>query len=269
MGVRGTTSSGSQVRIATADACRHATQEQCILATTVESTDDATLRSMLQEQSYNGEKVECLNYALQIAALEGRLSLAALLVTRGADINFEGGLYETALGAAIFGGHQDMVEWLLQRGAEVDTESPMFCTPLHAAALCGRSGVVLELLKYGADVNRPAGMYKTALQVASLEGNKAVVEVLLIRGADVDIQGGIHGNALAAAAAAVGLHVPSGFPLAEADIDLWLHQNKMFLQTTRFASHSAVILILLEALRIARSKGHSIQPARGGIRLGN
>lgn len=267
MGIRGTTFSYLQSRIATADACRHATQEHCILATIVESTDEATLKSMIQEQGYNGEKLECLNHALQIAALKGYLSLAELLIARGANINFEGGLYETVLGAAIFGGHQDMVEWLLQRGAEVDTESAMFGTPLHAAALCGRLGVVLELLRHGADVNGVAGTYETALQVASLEGNKAVVEVLLMRGADVDIQGGFHGNALKAAAAVVGLDVPSGFPLTEADIDLWLHRNRICLQTTRSKSHAAVILILLEALRVARSQGHSMQSARGGIQV--
>jgi hypothetical protein len=261
MGVRGTTAASVHV-----GACRHGSEEDCSLAIAVERADGTILERMLLEESFSGAKIECLGFALQTAALRNLQLLAGLLVARGADINFEGGTYETALGAAILGGHQEMVEWLLKRGAKIDKETPTLGTPLHAGALCGRPRIVSELINHGADVNQRAGMYETALQVASLEGNPAVVEILLAQGADVGIQGGIHGNALTAAAAVMGLSVPSGFPRTPSDVDSWLDQNTVHLQTTLLVSYSRVILLLLQALRNIRSKCYAVQPACDDIR---
>jgi hypothetical protein len=244
MGVRGTTSAGAHV-----GACRHASEEDCGLAIAAERADGAIIERMLQEESFSGARVECLGFALQAAALRNLPLLAGLLVARGADINFEGGTYETALGAAVLGGHQEMIEWLLQCGAKIDKETPMLGTPLHAAALCGRPGIVSVLINHGADVNQRAGMYETALQVASLEGNSAIVEILLLQGADVGIQGGIHGNALTAAATVMGLCLPPGFPRTPSDIDSWLGHNTVHLQTSLLVPYSRVVLLLLEALQ--------------------
>jgi hypothetical protein len=253
MGVRGTTSASAHVA-----ACRHASEEDCGLAIAAERADRTIIERMLQEDGSSGARMECLSLALQIAALRNLQLLAGLLVARGADINFEGGTYETALGAAILGGLQEMMEWLLQCGARIDKETPMLGTPLHAAALCGRPGIVSELISHGADVNQRAGMYETALQVASLEGNPAVVEILLVQGADAGIQGGIHGNAFTAAATVMGLSVPSGFPRTPSDIDSWLDQNTVHLQTTLLVPYSRVILLLLEALQKIYSESHAV-----------
>jgi hypothetical protein len=103
MGVRGTTAASVHV-----GACRHGSEEDCSLAIAVERADGTILERMLQEESFSGAKIECLGFALQTAALRNLQLLAGLLVARGADINFEGGTYETALGAAILGGHQSL-----------------------------------------------------------------------------------------------------------------------------------------------------------------
>lgn len=50
-----------------------------------------------------------LSYALRSASSENLMSIADLLLSQGADINFVGDPFETALQAAILGGHVQMV----------------------------------------------------------------------------------------------------------------------------------------------------------------
>lgn len=75
-----------------------------------------------------------MSYALQSASLKGYQSTAELLWIQGDDFNFVGCLYETALRAAITGGHVQMVQGILQRGTAADIGTPLLWTPLQAAS---------------------------------------------------------------------------------------------------------------------------------------
>lgn len=228
-----------------ADACHHVQDSYCSLAALV-AEDEALLRNAQQDGSHV-EDFECLCHALQAASLENRPSTAGLLFARGADTNFTGGFYETALQAAIMGGHVQMVEWLLQHGARTNTETAMLSTPLQAAANWGHEEIVLTLLAYGADVNQQAGPYNTALQVASVEGHTAIIKILLEHNADVNIYGGVYGTALQAAASICGITVPPRFSHGETEFHARLFQPMTRLQSTTLLPRLKTVAILLRA----------------------
>jgi hypothetical protein len=88
------------------------------------------------------------------------------------------------------------LELLLSKGADVNAQGGQHGNALQAASLGGHDKVVELLLSKGADVNAQGGQYGNALQAASLGGHDKVVELLLSKGADVNAQGGEYGNAL-------------------------------------------------------------------------
>lgn len=234
-------------------ACQHILGTPCYLATVVEREDEALLRIVLQDRRYDDEYRDCLNHALQAAALGGFHGMAQLLVARGADTNFRGGDWETPLQAAIIGDQVDMVSWLLRCGARMDLETEMLCTPLQGAAALGAKDIVFTLLKKGANVNQQAGIYRTALQIASLEGNAAIVQILLDHGADVNVAGGVHGSALGAAASIQGMTAPTGEvgKVRQEEDFTWLRQHTMQGRNTRLAQYLEVVDLLLNASRKA------------------
>lgn len=227
--------------------CQHAVENTCILATAIENLDRSEIQNMLQGRGPGGWHTVCLSYALQAASLEGSQDKADLLLAQGADINFVGGLFDTALVATIIGGHSQMIAWLLQCGAAVDAETPLFCTPLQAATAFNQRRIVSILLEHGADVNQVAGPHHTALQVAAIEGRTDILKILLERGADARIQGGIYGTALRAAALAGGISLP----LVSDRIESLQDQSKLRCQSTGGASvdHLRAVLMLLDALQ--------------------
>lgn len=173
---------------------------------------------------------------LQAASWGASPKLVRLFLDKGADVNYQGGVYGNALHAAVFSGSLETVKLLVERGAEVNNRrgrSPSG-TPLQCACiqgreeiaryllqnnakpnvpLCGEFGTALQaavtknyepmvalLLDYGADVNTVGGKYGTALQAAAFNGNLEVAKLLIDRGARVDEVGGEYGCALQAAA---------------------------------------------------------------------
>jgi hypothetical protein len=85
---------------------------------------------------------------LMLAAIQNKLSLAKLLVLRGADVNQTGW---TPLHYAATKGHIEMMRLLIDNSAYLDAESPNGTTPLMMAAHYGTSMAVKLLLEEGAD----------------------------------------------------------------------------------------------------------------------
>lgn len=85
---------------------------------------------------------------LMLAALKNQLSLAQLLILRGADVNQPGW---TPLHYAATGGHIDMMRLLIENHAYLDAESPNGTTPLMMAAHYGSAMATKLLLEEGAD----------------------------------------------------------------------------------------------------------------------
>jgi ankyrin repeat protein len=139
---------------------------------------------------------------LQAASSRGYLEIMQLLLDNGADINAEGSIYHNALQAAIIHDHQEVIQLLLDNGADVNAEGVWFGwygKALQAASLNGNPRVVQLLLDNGADINGEDYRYGNALQAAlrsSDESNLEVVQLLLDRGANVNAQGGKYGSAL-------------------------------------------------------------------------
>jgi len=93
----------------------------------------------------------------------------------------------TPLGLAAFFGHKAAVQVLLSRGAEVDqTDKSRFAnTALDAAVAGGHTEVVKVLLDHHASVNVRSAGGTTPLQKAAQNGNLEVCKLLLEKGADL------------------------------------------------------------------------------------
>ncbi|KAJ3756024.1 ankyrin repeat-containing domain protein [Lentinula raphanica] len=134
---------------------------------------------------------------IQAAAVKGHKDIVELILRHGADINFHGDIYGTAITAAVLGGHQDVVEYLVQHGANINLKVVIYGTALAAAALKGHQNVVEYLVQCGANINLQGD--NTAIGAAAYGGHQGIIEYLLQHGADINLQGGYFGTAIAAA----------------------------------------------------------------------
>ncbi|RYO03908.1 hypothetical protein AA0119_g4603 [Alternaria tenuissima] len=125
--------------------------------------------------------------ALQTAAFEGNATIVNILITNGADVNCEAGHFGTALQAAAYRGHEIIVDMLIANGADVKYHGNRTrFTALIVAASKGYGGIVSKLVKADVD-NRTLnvkGEHGTALDQAAGKGHEQIVEELLLAGAD-------------------------------------------------------------------------------------
>ena len=159
---------------------------------------------------------------LAIAAMEGWLELARLLLNNGGEVNWQsgrrlsGGVYDatagwSALHHAAGAGHLEVSRLLLDRGAEIDLRWDDESTALHEAARFVRWRVVNLLLSRGAEANVLNVSGGTPLHMAATHGNlpdpilfwplsfddsswEKTTEALLAAGADVNAVGVEHGE---------------------------------------------------------------------------
>ncbi|MGZ8378635.1 MAG: ankyrin repeat domain-containing protein [Gemmatirosa sp.] len=133
--------------------------------------------------------------ALMSAARWGRVGIARLLLTRGADALLENARGETARDLATRSGHHDVARLLeaAERGRPLPeirvprngrTNYEMAVELSSAAGLLGNLAKVRALLDDGADPNFPTGEGNTAIMSAAYWGRIDVVRELLARGAD-------------------------------------------------------------------------------------
>ena len=151
-------------------------------------SDVAAVRTLLEEGADpNVAQGDGLS-ALHLAAQEGNLEIAELLLAAGAKVGAKTQIGEyTPLHLASEGAHAYVVRALLEAGADpaaVTTTTGV--TPLHLAAKTVHGeGAVRELLEHGAPVNaEEASAGQTALMFAASYGRTAAVRELLSRGAD-------------------------------------------------------------------------------------
>ena len=119
------------------------------------------------------------------AALEnGHLSVAALLLQRGADMESRDSLSQTPLHIASFHGYTEVVSLLIDRSADLNAEGFNQETPLYLALTQGRQDIARLLLEHNADVNHPEHRGLTPLHHASLHDHDDIAQLLLDHGAD-------------------------------------------------------------------------------------
>ena len=155
---------------------------------------------------------------LQIAAMNNRLSVAELLLDRGADVNQSTDLDDNPLHNAASKGHEEMCSLLIERGALVNRVQGQFGTPLKAATVNRRYGVLELLIQHGADVNLSEGNHDHPLQ-AALKLESSIYEELLKHGADPNFHGGEYGSVLQAVCS-YGSDLDSIMSILDRDVDI-------------------------------------------------
>jgi ankyrin repeat protein len=199
--------------------------------------------------------------ALYYASFGGLVNAVKYLLSQGADVNAQGGVYGNALQAASAEGHDQVVQRLLNGGADVNAQGGEYGNALQAASAEGHDQIVQRLLEGGADVNAQGGVYGNALQAASAEGHDQVVQRLLEGGADVNAQGGVYGNALQAASAEGHDRIVQRLLEKGADVNAQGGEYGNALQAASVEGHDQIVQRLLE-------KGADVN-AQGGRRYGN
>ncbi|XP_076547719.1 uncharacterized protein LOC117610162 [Osmia lignaria lignaria] len=113
---------------------------------------------------------------------------AALLLSKGANVNAKTKDGVTTLHAAIKNGCTKVVEALLEYNADVNYIVEGDMTLLHLSAQKGNELISKMLLNKGADVNATRKGRITALHIAAKNGHSQIVEILLEFGAEVDFR---------------------------------------------------------------------------------
>ena len=123
--------------------------------------------------------------SLHLAARNGRASVVATLLARGADVNAKDEDDDTPLHFAAEGGHASVAAALLAAaGVSVNAKNEDGATPLHFAAQGGHAAVAAALLAAaGVSVNAKNDDDETPLHLAVEGGHAVVVAALIAAGA--------------------------------------------------------------------------------------
>ncbi|KAJ7270947.1 hypothetical protein C8J57DRAFT_1468148 [Mycena rebaudengoi] len=204
---------------------------------------------------------------LRAETVARRTKAVQILLENGANVDGQGGLYDTALIAPSALGDLKVVQLLLEHGTNVNLQasaergldvsqllkhgvdlSPQgghYGTALQAASCRGSMEIARLLIKYRADVNLQGGFYGTALQAASEAGEEGIVRLLLASGADVNSQGGYFGTALQGASAEGHLDVVQLLLKDGANVDLQGGAYGTALQAASAEGKKYVVQVLL------------------------
>ena len=172
---------------------------------------------------------------LMLAAREGDVELARILVAAGANVNAEGGDGKTALALAIFNGNYEAASFLVDSTADVNKADAQRFTPLFYAVdrrnmetapnfpwmvTADPMPLIRKMLDAGANPNAivnntprarmregsPRIVFATALMRAAFAADLELVKLLLDRGADPSITSRDNETMLSAAAGLAFIH---------------------------------------------------------------
>ncbi|MBI1746828.1 MAG: ankyrin repeat domain-containing protein [Acidobacteria bacterium] len=118
--------------------------------------------------------------ALGLAAFFGHRQVVDLLLTHGADVNIpsQNAMAVAPLHSAVARQQVTIAAVLLAKGAEVNARQAGGITPLHQAVQSGQLEMVKLLLHYGADPRAQADDGRTPLAMAVDAGNLSVADLL-------------------------------------------------------------------------------------------
>jgi uncharacterized protein len=115
---------------------------------------------------------------LQIAAINGNLQIAAILIKANAHLDLKDRLGNTALGYATDRNHVEMAQLLLDVGASVNLQNRSGMTPLMIAASRGNITIVRALLAKGANARQTDFTGRDAVSWAEDSHRPAVIQAL-------------------------------------------------------------------------------------------
>ena len=116
---------------------------------------------------------------LHFAASRGRVSIAKLLIERGADINAVDKDGETPLRTAVDDKHKEVADLLIAKGAHMT---------IHIAAALGRTNDLKAMILRGDSIDARDSHLLTPLHVASENCQLEIVKILLQQKADVNVR---------------------------------------------------------------------------------
>ncbi|MDO8450822.1 MAG: ankyrin repeat domain-containing protein [Rhodoferax sp.] len=151
--------------------------------------DVVRTRQLIKDGAQVNAVDEWGNTALLVAAREGEIDSARLLLRSLADVEGRGGAM-TPLAAAALRGHTHMVQLLLRAGANVNAVGLNELTPLMNAVKLDRLGVARVLLKAGASTRVLDRAGDNLLAVAVTENYPDMLALLLKQGVDPDLADG-------------------------------------------------------------------------------
>jgi len=154
----------------------------------VKADDVAKVKTLVDaEPGLVGARDDTGRTPLHWAARGIGISMLALLIDRGADVNAVDRGGNAPIHSLASAGNTEGVRLLLDKGAEADLASAEGETALHLAAEAGRVEVVRLLIARKADIERANRYGRTPLVLAAREmGGIEVIRVLLDAGAKVD-----------------------------------------------------------------------------------
>jgi len=120
---------------------------------------------------------------LLVAAKEGHIKTAELLIAQGADVDLK-----LPIIGAIKRNQIGMVETLIDKGANINLKGSDGRTPLHFAARKGLKNIAALLINQGANVNEKDNYTITPLHEAAGWGHKEFVALLIANGATINVK---------------------------------------------------------------------------------
>jgi ankyrin repeat protein len=149
------------------------------IARAAEANNVAKVRELISSgNSVNEVEEDSQRTGLHIAAINGNLQIAAILIKAGARIDARDNLGDTPLLYAAEHGHLEMAKLLIDVGAQVDAENKNGMTALMAAAKGGDVEMVRTLLARGANPNKSDYTGRDSLGWALDSHRSAVVAIL-------------------------------------------------------------------------------------------
>ena len=147
------------------------------IARAAAANDAMKVRQLVGEHSPNQDDGEG-HTGLQIAAANGNLQIAAILIKAGANLDLKDKLGNTALHLAVDRNQVEMAQLLIDVGASLDVDNRNGMTPLMVAASRGSTAIVQALLAKGANARKTDFTGRDALSWANDSRRPAVVQLL-------------------------------------------------------------------------------------------
>ena len=129
--------------------------------------------------------------AFQWAATYGDIELANMFMDLGADVDYMGPYFHTALHYATIAGQSDMVLWLLKKKAKISTNGDDR-TAMHISCVCGHETIVKHLLDFNCPYNSRDKFNFLPFSLACLRGHMNIIEIFMERNIkSIDLNDGL------------------------------------------------------------------------------
>jgi uncharacterized protein len=148
------------------------------VARAARQNDPAMVRSLVANDANPNQTDEDQRTALHYAAMNGNLTIIAILIKAGAKLDIRDKLGDTALHLAADRNQVEAAKLLLDVGVPVDADNKSGMTPLMIAANRGNIDLVQSLIAKGASVTKTDFTGRDAAGWAAESRRPAVVQAI-------------------------------------------------------------------------------------------